>query len=162
MARKIAQRSDAARQRIANRQPFETYGNMAGVTFWYTSGYLSGRARDAWDIDKHTADYVVLSYSTPIAWHVPGAGWTYVGRRFSASTATAQAQVRYALGDTEYRTLQPSHHLSAAMVTMLYWSARGATALKGAEWRTARVLEAKGLGTINDGHFFINDNGRDY
>lgn len=164
MARKIAQRSADARNRIAARQPFETYGNMSAVTFWYTCGYLRGRAQEAWDADKHTADYIVLSYGTPIAWHVPGAGWTYIDRHFSPSTATVQAQVRYALSAAgiEYRELQTKHHLSDAMVSMLYWADRGATQVKGAQWRTARVLEAKGLGTIENGHFLINDNGRDY
>lgn len=163
--RKIAQSSATARERIVHRQVFETYGNMSGVTSWYTAGHLSGRAREAWLADRYNADYVVLSYGTPIAWHVPGAGWTYVDRHFSPSTAKTQAQVRYALhaAGIEYRELQTRHHLSDAMVSMLYWADRGATQIKGAQWRTARALEAKGLGVLtDDGHFLINDNGRDY
>lgn len=163
--RKIAQGSSTARERIAARQPFETYGNMSGVTGWVYQGQLSGRALEAWLTDRNAADYIVLSHSTPIAWHVPGAGWTYIDRRFSASTATVQAQVRYALSSAgiEYRQLQTRQHLSDAMVSMLYWAARGAMQVKGAQWRTARALEAKGLGVLTDGgHFHINDNGLDY
>lgn len=165
MARKIAQRSTDARRNIAARQPFETYGNMSGVTGWVHPGYLRGRALDAWHADRNAADYIVLSHSTPIAWHVPGAGWTYIDRHFSPSTATVQAQVRYALSAAgiEYRELQTKQHLTDAMMAMLYWAARyGNRHLYGAEWRTARALVNKGLGTIENGHFLINDNGRDY
>lgn len=163
--RKIAQSSPDARFRIAHRLPFETYGNMSGVTGWVYPGILSGRGLEAWLTDRNAADYVVLSYSTPIAWHVPGAGWTYIDRHFSPSTAKTQAQVRYALSlaGIEYRELQTRQHLSDAMTTMLYRVNRyGSRHLYGAEWQTARALEAKGLGTIDDGHFHINDNGRDY
>lgn len=43
------------------------------------------------------ADYVIYSYSTPIAWHIPGDGWASPDIKYSATTTTHQNRVRVAL-----------------------------------------------------------------
>jgi hypothetical protein len=57
------------------------------------------------------ADYVVFSYETPIAWHVPAAGpgdvdaWWLPDVRYSSTTDEHQAVVRLALRPAHLNTL---------------------------------------------------------
>jgi hypothetical protein len=57
------------------------------------------------------ADYVVFSYETPIAWHVPAAGpgdvdaWWLPDVRYSSTTSEHQAVVRMALRPAHLSTL---------------------------------------------------------
>lgn len=148
-----AQYSQAARDAIRERRAFRTYGNLSGETNhnWY-SGWLSGSALDAWHADRHDADYVVYSYSTPIAWHRPDTGWTYVDRSFSLSTRKAQSAVVDALGihlwSGDYngvRVLQKHYSVTPKQDAFLYFLNYSHRTLRGGEIATARALAKKGL-----------------
>lgn len=57
---------------------------------WIGTGWLPREHRAA----VLAADYVVYSYATPIAWHVPGEGWTVPDVKYSVTTSRHQAQAR--------------------------------------------------------------------
>lgn len=145
MSRKLSINGDgrAIAARIARLESFTTYGNMhgerieraAGRDYPYSSGWLRGTARDRWQADTQTIDYVVWSYSTPILWHAAD-GWVRIGHSFSAASSKHQgraAMYRYAgtalndpwyggpvAGfDTRETLLQVSYGLSDAQLRML-------------------------------------------
>lgn len=51
-----------------------------------------GQWRD--DNEECLIDYVVYSYSTPIAWHRSGLGWYIVDQKFSPTTSKHQSIIR--------------------------------------------------------------------
>lgn len=153
-----AQYSQAARDAIRERRPFRTYGNLSGETNhnWY-SGWLSGSARDAWHADRHEADYVVYSYGTPIAWHRPDTGWTYVDRAFSLSTRKAQSAVVAALGIQLWsgdlggvRVLQKHYSVTPNQGAFLESLKYANEPLAGGAISTARALAKRGLVTYDE------------
>lgn len=80
---------------VAARKPFKSStGNMSGVT-WYTG--RSGRLGHtlARLIEDQQPDYLLYSYDTPIAWHVPGlpgnGGWVVSPLRHSSTTTRHQS-----------------------------------------------------------------------
>jgi hypothetical protein len=97
------------RAAIRNLEEFKTRGGLLGTgANWHGSGKLSGPDLKQWERDVNDIDYVVYSYSTPIAWHVaelpPGTGrWYGVSQRFSQTTSTHQSVVAYALTETPKR-----------------------------------------------------------
>ncbi|TWE27539.1 hypothetical protein FHX69_0175 [Prauserella muralis] len=86
-----------------------------GDEFANTSGTLRGTRRPTgtgrlpapWvkrfrhDRDGHGVgpgiDYVVYSYATPIAWHIPGQGWTVPTETYSVTTTRHQRAVNLAI-----------------------------------------------------------------
>ena len=96
---------------IRERVPFTTSGSLSAQTVG-SSGFRvsqcgvwrAGRLKGA-DLNtfhEHNnafqIDYVVLSYSTPIAWHSPKFGWHVVEQKFSTTTSAQQSIVRQAVG----------------------------------------------------------------
>lgn len=83
-----------ALDRITNRQPFEA-SSMSARYYNYTPS--AGRLNEA-EYNRLVADfkegaYVVLSYSTPIAWY-GASGWYVVQQKFSPTTSKQQNYVR--------------------------------------------------------------------
>lgn len=73
--------------------PFRTGGNMRGETGAPASyGRLPRMFRDS----AGQADYTVMSYQTPIAWHGP-AGWVMPPVTYSVSTSKQQGRIATAL-----------------------------------------------------------------
>lgn len=77
---------------IADRKPFNA-GNLTGGDFHSTGIMPSDLARSVRD---DAPDYVVYSYSTPIAWH-GSRGWIVPARKYSVTTSNHQGVVRRAL-----------------------------------------------------------------
>jgi hypothetical protein len=83
---------------IAAREDFETYGALrAGWTsrkgaYVYT-GYLRGYDAEVFDKHKWQIEYVVWSYSTPIAWWSEMYGWHLVRQTFSVTTSRHQGRL---------------------------------------------------------------------
>lgn len=50
-------------------------------------------------------DYVIWSYQTPIAWHLPTGEWHVVDQKFSVSTSNHQSLVRFALSGANVRSM---------------------------------------------------------
>jgi hypothetical protein len=94
---------------IEHRQDFKTSGAMYGTTRLDTSwGRLRGKEQDRFVADRGDIDYVVVSYGTPIAWHVKDtesepAHWVLVLSKFSATTSSHQSAIRNALTGTEWQ-----------------------------------------------------------
>lgn len=113
MAR-LSTRSIDTAQAIADRKPFTTSGALEGRVIgsrgaWYSdSGQLSGVDLAQWRNDVAGIRYVVVSYSTPIAWWVAiGADtgrWYRVGKRFSITTSRHQGNL--------YMITVPEHKVS--------------------------------------------------
>lgn len=51
------------------------------------------------DGSRPAMDMIIYSYATPIAWHVPGTGWTVPDATYSATTSRHQSVVRVALAN---------------------------------------------------------------
>lgn len=83
-----------ARDRIANRIPFHVSSITADYRT-YGTGYLDNEWRERYYAEN--PEYVVLSYSTPIAWYSADHGWTLVTQRFSQTTGRHQSHVRIAV-----------------------------------------------------------------
>lgn len=100
-----------AEQSIVRREEFHTYtGNFWGKlhtpgTYVYT-GRLPGRMASTGTVGQ--ADYIVFSYSTPIAWHIPDEGWIVPPVSYSPTTSNHQHTCRMAArGDLSPRNLTP-------------------------------------------------------
>lgn len=91
--KRLTTRSIATAQAIANREPFKTSGALFADTYSHgTAGYLSREELDAYHADLIDIDYIVYSYSTPIAWHTPS-GWHVVKQKFSPTTSKHQGNL---------------------------------------------------------------------
>lgn len=83
----------AAAQLISERMSFTTSGALRGQTrtpgdpVW---GESTGRLPREWFDSLTHADYVVTSYATPIAWHVPDEGWVRPAVKYSPTTSRHQ------------------------------------------------------------------------
>lgn len=76
----------AASAYIRARVPFKS-GSLTGHrNAAYGLGYLRSAWHPAFYDDANTIDYVVYSYSTPIAWHTPQ-GWTVPRETYSVTTS---------------------------------------------------------------------------
>ncbi len=84
-------------RRIRERIPFSV-ASLTARNHVTGSGRLNGAEYDRLRADFDTIDYVVYSYSTPVAWHTP-AGWYMVQQRFSNTTSRTQSRIRAALRD---------------------------------------------------------------
>lgn len=92
MATRIRTTVQKAHQPISKLEEF-TAASMSG---WQCSkaptlGHLPEAFRTL--IDAQSVDYVVFSYSTPIAWHTPD-GWVVPPVRYSVTTSRHQGQAR--------------------------------------------------------------------
>jgi hypothetical protein len=82
------------KEALAQREDFTTYGALRGAAGTVESvGRLPAEYRES----VSTADYVVYSYVTPIAWHVSGRGWEMPDEHYSATTSAHQGKIRTAI-----------------------------------------------------------------
>lgn len=93
-------RSIRTAQAIRDREDFRTsgalYGESTGRLGSWQTGKLSGDDLDQFRLDAEHVDYVVWSYSTPIAWHVTGPNldrWHVVAQKFSRTTTKHQSNL---------------------------------------------------------------------
>lgn len=98
--KRLTTRSIATAEAIRDREDFRTSGSLMGESTSvgrYDSGRLSGDDLDRFYADCRDIDYVVVSYSTPIAWHVTntsGQGrWHVVSQKFSSTTTKHQSNL---------------------------------------------------------------------
>jgi hypothetical protein len=85
------------RDAIRACEPFKTSGSFYGSKSLDTGwGRLATDAKDRFITDRAEIDYVVVSYSTPIAWHTP-TGWVLVEQKFSPTTGSHQSTLLAAL-----------------------------------------------------------------
>ena len=89
---------DAARAEIAARREFR------GNSLWATrstshSGIIYGRAAELWTADTTAGQvsYVVMSYSTPIAWYTTRGEWVIPQEKYSHTTSRHQWIARRAV-----------------------------------------------------------------
>lgn len=90
MTTRIANK-DAARL-FRNLQPFQG-SNFRGTTSFEGYGCMDRSLGHAFAVES--ADYVIYSYATPIAWHLAGV-WVIPHTKFSVTTARHQSYVRRA------------------------------------------------------------------
>lgn len=86
---------------LSELRPFVTHGAFKGVARpnRERSGITYGQLpRQYWD-DVTGADYVVYSYLTPIAWHMPNGQWVMPDVRYSVTTSKHQSKIRTAIGE---------------------------------------------------------------
>jgi hypothetical protein len=83
---------------IADGKPFATnaeFSGRPGPLGFMETGYLPAE----WHATaKGSADYVVFSYGTPIAWREPGIGWVRPLVKYSVSTGRHQDTIDAAIG----------------------------------------------------------------
>jgi hypothetical protein len=102
---RLTTRSIRTAQAIRDREDFRTsgalYGEEIGRMHRWQSGLLSGDDLDQFYLDMGHIDYVVMSYSTPIAWHWTAedgsTGWHKVAQKFSSTTSKHQGNL-YLIG----------------------------------------------------------------
>ncbi len=85
---------------LTSLAPFVTSGTFRGVPGpgprgIYSTGHLPSEYRAA--VTAETVDYVVYSYSTPIAWHDSVSGWSVPDVSYSVTTSRHQGKIRAAL-----------------------------------------------------------------
>lgn len=91
---RLSTRGRETAEAIRDRRPFTTGGALKGVA-GDLSRWNTGRLPELdlpEDLMPWRADYVLISYSTPIAWHVPGSGWVQPNIRYSITTSGHQRQ----------------------------------------------------------------------
>lgn len=154
MTQKLSTRGSRVQDAIRTLTPFRTHGALEGTDkVPYYAGRLTGTALANYTegTDERLIDYVVLSYSTPIAWHMPGIGWTYVDRDFSPTTGRHQYAVRAALhGLSDVTVLQKRYTLSPTAMEVLYRAharPEGPVGIHGVERQAVKRLAAEGLVT---------------
>lgn len=103
MPKRLTTRGIRTATAIRDREDFVTSGAMSGRTV-PDGGLGPGVAWNSWltrgsaDYDQFVADcydidYVVWSYSTPIAWHTRTTGWHVVSQKFSPTTGKHQSNL---------------------------------------------------------------------
>ena len=96
MAKQMNQRD--AIHYIATRQEFRASA-LEGWRAHYQTGALDKENCERYLADtKAGIDYLVYSYSTPIAWHT-AEGWYVVEQKFSVTTSKHQNYVRQAIAE---------------------------------------------------------------
>jgi len=75
-------------------EPFRTYGNLHGQCgyHWETARLPREIAQEYFE-RRDYIDYVVISYSTPIAWHDTERGWVMPNVSYSVTTSKAQGRI---------------------------------------------------------------------
>lgn len=97
---RLTTRGRATAEHIRDRKPFTTSGALSaqitdGLGNW-DSGRLSGADLMRFREDCRVIDYVVYSYSTPIAWHYNDGtvqGWYVAKGRWSVTTSKHQGNL---------------------------------------------------------------------
>jgi hypothetical protein len=84
---------------IATRQEFKASA-LSGSRYSLGGGQLKGKELATFDADVNGADYIVYSYSTPIAWHTLNFGWYVVEQKFSVTTSKHTNYVRRAIAES--------------------------------------------------------------
>lgn len=160
MSKKLAINSQAPAFAVSELRPFETYGAMSALSYsnmlYLGAGWLAGTAREQFHTDTAAGiDYAVISYSTPIAWHLAAGGWRVIGHNFSASSSKHQGRARWGVRMHADRTgetvtsLQESYGLSPAQWSLLVESTGTyGAALTGQRKRTASILIERGLARV--------------
>ena len=90
---KLSTRGPKTAEAIRDRIDFTTHGALSAHNprgRYIGAGRLTGLDLDQFYIDQDDIDYVVLSYSTPIAWHTPEGGWYKVKQKFSPTSSNHQ------------------------------------------------------------------------
>lgn len=84
---------------MRDREPFKTYGNLSS-TKWVPSQYLPHtgempqHAVNLYRDSLKRADYIIHSYTTPIAWHdALTDGWVMPNIKYSVTTSKAQSRI---------------------------------------------------------------------
>jgi len=101
MTKTLSSRSREVAEAIRDRVPFNTYGALRAeeiVHPYVHSGRLNEQETADLNCDLPQIDYVVWSYSTPIAWHCEDGRWHRVAQKFSMTTSHHQGKL-YLLGD---------------------------------------------------------------
>lgn len=93
--KKISSRSRDLPNMIASREDFETYGALRGGwhdkgRYFYTGALTNTYDRAVLNRDRAHIEYIVWSYSTPIAWWSQRYGWHKVRQTFSVTTGRHQ------------------------------------------------------------------------
>lgn len=83
---------------IATRQEF-TASALSGSRYSLGSGRLNGEEDSKFCSSVNAMDFIVYSYSTPIAWHTPE-GWYVVEQKFSVTTSKHSNYVRRAIAES--------------------------------------------------------------
>lgn len=94
-AGRISSRSPLVAEYIAERTTFSTHGALRATTDpTWGGGSLRGADEDRWvETGGYRAEYVVLSYDTPIAWWSEMYGWHVVSQKFSVTTSRHQSRL---------------------------------------------------------------------
>ena len=106
MTQRLTTRSIATAQAIRDRENFVTSGSMHGegltTSNYVYSGHLNDKEAEVLRVDSMAGviDYVVWSYSTPIAWHRTDGTWHKVSQKFSRTTTKHQGNL-YLCDSTE-------------------------------------------------------------
>lgn len=93
---------------LSKLEPFTTHGALHGRP-GNASGWAVGRLPEQYRTSVYHADYVVYSYATPIAWHVPNRnegwklgngepapaepGWVMPDEKYSVTTSKHQGHI---------------------------------------------------------------------
>ena len=93
--KRLTTRGIATAEAIRDREDFRTSGALmaeeVGSMHRWQSGQLSGPDLDQFNEDCTQITYVVMSYSTPIAWYVGDEDrWHTVSQKFSRTTTKHQ------------------------------------------------------------------------
>jgi hypothetical protein len=102
--KRLTTRSIKTAEAIRDRESFTTSGSLygqaqpdGGMSPYAFRGWLSDDERAVWERDSYDVDYVVVSYATPIAWHVHKPGtegmWHIVDQKFSPTTTKHQGNL---------------------------------------------------------------------
>lgn len=95
----VSSRDRKVAEMIRDRKGFKTYGSFsaqstldAGLGNW-DSGKLYGEDLESFREQCRLIDYVVYSYSTPIAWYSQEYGWYVARGKWSLTTSHHQGKL---------------------------------------------------------------------
>ena len=98
--------SQTISQLVKDRVPFTTYGALLGTNDRpFGEGLLNNKEAARYREEYQNIDYVVLSYSTPIAWHSTRYGWHIVNQKFSRTTTRHQTNALYRIHEGDDQAL---------------------------------------------------------
>lgn len=84
-------------EKLAKLEPFN-FSNGRAINFNSgITGKLNNNERDLYERHSNEIDYVIIHYSTPLAWHTNDGRWHLVGQKFSVSTSKLQGRIRTAV-----------------------------------------------------------------
>lgn len=83
---------------IRTLKPFRSNGALSAETYASSMGVMPDSEREKFYADANAVDYIVYSYSTPIAYHNSITDeWTVPEVKYSVTTSRHQSVVRHAL-----------------------------------------------------------------